>query len=177
MTAQTPSFSRSVPEGDTHERAVCDRCGFVSYDNPRIIVGSVPRDEQGRFLLCRRAIEPRRGFWTLPAGFLELSETPEEGARREAMEEARAALDLGPLLAIYTVTRISQVQLFYRARLTSTPEAGEESLEVALFRHEEIPIKALAFPTVASAIAHELEAERLAARGLAFSPFTHWEQP
>ena len=158
MTAQTPSFSRSVPEGDTHERAVCDRCGFVSYDNPRIIVGSVPRDEQGRFLLCRRAIEPRRGFWTIPAGYMELGETPDAGARREAHEEACAAIETGELLAVYTIARLSQVQIFYRASLVDPAiAAGEESLEVGLFGWDEIPWDELAFPSVAWALAHERE--------------------
>ena len=91
-------FDRLVPAGDTHERDVCRTCGFVNYQNPRIVVGSVVRHE-GKVLLCRRAIEPRRGFWTVPAGYLELNETPEDGARREAREEALAYLKLGELLA------------------------------------------------------------------------------
>lgn len=151
-------FSLKVPDGDDRPRPTCDRCGYVAYENPKIVVGSVATFE-GRVLLCRRAIEPRRGFWTIPAGYLELEETPEEGAIREAWEEARAKLALHDLLAVYTVRRLSQVQLFYRAMLVSPEiEAGPESLEVGLFAPEEIPTDELAFPTVRWALAHHLEA-------------------
>lgn len=155
-----PSFSLRVPDGDEMTRKVCDRCGFVAYENPKIVVGSVVRHE-GRILLCRRAIEPRAGFWTIPAGYLELGETPEEGARREAREEAGARLTLGRLLAIYAVPRISQVQMIYRAGLEHTDvSAGIESLEVRLFDPADIPFDDLAFPSVHWALAHEAEAER-----------------
>lgn len=148
-------FARRVPEGDTVERAVCDHCGFVRYDNPRIIVGSVVRAGD-KVLLCRRAIEPRRGFWTIPAGFLELRETPQAGAAREAMEEANARLEIGPLLAVYTVHRLSQVQLFYRALLADPAfSAGPESLEVALFDFDDIPRDEIAFPSVHWALDHD----------------------
>ncbi|MCG6857746.1 MAG: NUDIX hydrolase [Salaquimonas sp.] len=150
-----PSFIKTVPDGDTHERAVCENCGFVNYQNPKIVVGSVVRHE-GRFLMCRRAIEPRRGFWTIPAGYLELHETPEDGARREAFEEANAELTLKSLLAVYTVPRLSQVQLIYRATLASeTFAAGEESLEVGLYERKDIPWDDIAFPTVLWALEHE----------------------
>lgn len=137
-----------VPDGDDRERRVCPDCGFVDYENPKIVVGSVAT-WQGRVLLCRRAIPPRRGYWTLPAGYLELNESPEEGALREAWEEARARLEIEGLLAVYSVRRISQVQMFYRARL-AVPEvaAGPESEEVALFDWGAIPWGDLAFPTV-----------------------------
>ncbi|MEM7290625.1 MAG: NUDIX hydrolase [Pseudomonadota bacterium] len=150
-----PSFSRKVPSGDTHGRNVCDHCDFIHYENPKIVVGSVVR-QSGKVLLCRRAIEPRRGFWTIPAGYLELHETPEDGARREAMEEANADLRLDSLLAVYTVERLSQVQLIYRAGLNS-PEfsAGEESLEVDLFEWDQIPWLEIAFPTVLWALNHD----------------------
>ncbi|MDO8837717.1 MAG: NUDIX hydrolase [Parvibaculum sp.] len=143
-----PAFSRRVPTGDNLPRDICDRCGFIHYVNPKVVVGSVVSHE-GRILLCRRAIEPRRGFWTLPAGFMEQGETAEEGARREAREEANAEIALKDLLAVYSIPRIAQVQLMYRAEL-STPSfsAGEESLEVALFSWEEIPWEELAFPSV-----------------------------
>ena len=143
-----PAFTRRIPSGDSLTRDVCDRCGFINYVNPKIVVGSVVTYE-GRFLLCRRAIEPRRGFWTLPAGFMEQGETTEEGARREAREEANAEIVLHDLLAIYNIPRISQVQIMYRARLEK-PEfsAGEESLDVGLFRWEDIPWDELAFPSV-----------------------------
>jgi ADP-ribose pyrophosphatase YjhB (NUDIX family) len=150
-----PAFTRRQPEGDTHSRHVCDHCGFINYQNPKIVVGSVVRHE-GKILLCRRAIEPRRGFWTIPAGYLEMHETPEDGARREAREEAGAELALGGLLAVYTVPRLSQVQLIYRATLaTGEYFAGEESLEVGLFGLDEIPWADIAFPTVHWALKHE----------------------
>jgi ADP-ribose pyrophosphatase YjhB (NUDIX family) len=149
-----PRFVRRVPQGDTAERYVCDDCGHIYYSNPKIVVGSVVAHDE-RILMCRRAIEPRRGFWTLPAGFLEEHETPEDGARREAMEEARADIVLEALLAVYSVKRISQVQLMYRAHLAK-PEfaAGPESEEVVLFSWENIPWNELAFPSVRWALDH-----------------------
>ncbi len=146
-------FERRVPEGDDRTRLVCADCGFVNYENPKIVVGSVAAWE-GRILLCRRAIEPRRGFWTLPAGYLELHEEAAEGARREAWEEARARLEIDQLLAVYSIPRISQIQLMFRARLTS-PEvaAGPETLELDLFEWQEIPWDQLAFPSVHWALA------------------------
>src|SRR6202000_752420 len=105
-----------IPEGDDRERLVCGECGFVLYDNPKIVVGSVVR-WRDKILMCRRAINPRRGFWTLPAGYLELNESTQAGAAREAWEEARAKIAIETLLAIYDIPRISQVQLIYRARL------------------------------------------------------------
>ncbi|MEM7216044.1 MAG: NUDIX hydrolase [Pseudomonadota bacterium] len=163
----SPSLIKTVPDGDTHERSVCEHCGFVNYQNPKIVVGSVVRHE-GKILLCRRAIEPRRGFWTIPAGYMELLETPEDGARREAIEEANATLQLNSLLAVYTVARLSQVQLIYRATF-KTPgfSAGEESLEVGLFGWDEIPWKEIAFPTVHWALHHDHQIET----GGAVGPF------
>ncbi|HEX2019417.1 MAG TPA: NUDIX hydrolase [Aurantimonas sp.] len=154
-----PAFSLRTRHGDDLPRKICDNCGFVAYENPKIVVGSVVRHE-GRILLCRRAIEPRRGFWTIPAGYLELNETPEEGARREAREEAQAMLAIERLLAVYSVPRISQVQLIYRASL-ATPDfaAGPESLEVRLFDRAEIPRAELAFPSVHWALDHDRAAE------------------
>jgi len=141
-------FERRVPEGDDRERLVCVDCGFVRYDNPRVVVGSVATWGD-RVLLCRRAIEPRKGLWTLPAGFLELGEPVAEGAKREAREEACAELELDCVLAVYTIPHISQVQIFYRARLVDPDvAAGPESEEVALFRWEEIPWDEIAFPSV-----------------------------
>ena len=143
-----PEFVRAVPAGDTIERQVCSTCGYVAYENPKIVVGSVVA-EGGRVLLCRRAIEPRAGYWTLPAGYLELHETTAEGARREAMEEAGANIALEGILAVYDVSRIGQVQVMYRAHF-ATPgiAAGEESLEVGMFAWDEIPWDDIAFPTV-----------------------------
>jgi ADP-ribose pyrophosphatase YjhB (NUDIX family) len=143
-----PAFTRRIPEGDTFERAICDHCGHVAYDNPKIVVGSVVLHE-GRILLCRRAIAPRTGFWTVPAGYLELNETPEDGARREAREEALAEITLGPLLAVYSVPKLSQVQMIYMATLNGGQHAaGPESLETRLFAFDEIPVDEIAFPTV-----------------------------
>lgn len=154
-----PNFARRVPDGDTMERFVCKDCGHVHYANPKVVVGAVIAAE-GRVLLCRRAIEPRRGFWTLPAGYLEEHETPEDGARREAREEAMADIAIDRLLAVYSIPRISQVQLIYRARLARPQFApGPESLDARLFAWGEIPHGELAFPSVRWALAHYREAE------------------
>ena len=150
-------FVRRVPDGDSMERHVCGDCGFVSYENPKVVVGAVVTFED-RILLCRRAIPPRRDYWTLPAGYMELNETTADGAAREAWEEAQARIEIDGLLAVYNIPRISQVQLIYRAHL-KTPEfsPGPESLEVALFRWEEIPWASLAFPSVHWALGHHRE--------------------
>ncbi|GAB5469633.1 MAG: NUDIX hydrolase [Rhodospirillales bacterium] len=141
-------FEKAVPEGDDRERLVCRDCGFVDYENPKIVVGSVVTWE-GRILLCRRSIAPRKGFWTLPAGYLELQEAPETGAKREAWEEARAKIAIDQLMSVYSIERLSQVQLIYRARLLDPAvEAGPESLEVGLFDWDEIPWPDIAFPSV-----------------------------
>ena len=150
---------RRIPEGDNRERMICAECGFVLYDNPKIVVGSVTRWGD-RILLCRRSINPRRGFWTLPAGYLELNESTTAGAEREAWEEARARIEIHSLLAIYNITRLSQVQLIYRARLVDEViAAGPESLEVRLFGWDEIPWGEIAFPSVRWALHHEREAQ------------------
>ena len=157
MERKTRPSQRVVPEGDDRERLVCPDCGFVQYDNPKIVVGSVVWSGD-RILMCRRAIMPRRGFWTLPAGYLELNEAPIDGARREAWEEARARIDIDALLAVYDVPRISQVQLIWRATLASPDiSAGPESLEVGLFAWDEIPWDEIAFPTVRWALRHAAE--------------------
>lgn len=154
---------RAVPPGDDRERLTCPDCGYVAYQNPLIVVGSVATWSAGdeeTILLCRRAIEPRRGYWTLPAGFMEERETTQAGAMREAWEEARARIAIDALLAIYDIARISQVQLIFRARLTAPDVApGPESLEVGLFRWNDIPWHELAFPTVHWAL-HEHRARR-----------------
>jgi ADP-ribose pyrophosphatase YjhB (NUDIX family) len=149
-------FVRQIPDGDTRERMVCATCGHIDYQNPKIVVGSVV-GHAGRVLLCRRAIEPRRGFWTLPAGYLELGETAEEGARREALEEADARIALDGLLAVFSISRIGQVQLIFRARFADAAlphfAAGPESLEVRLFDWDDIPRADIAFPSVHWALA------------------------
>lgn len=140
--------TRRVPDGDERPRFVCPSCGAIHYENPKVVVGSVCRWQE-QILLCRRAIEPRTGFWTIPAGYLEMEESTEDGAMREAWEEARATIRLTGLLAVYNVVRIGQVQMLYRAELV-TPEVapGPESQEVALFGWDDIPWDDLAFPTV-----------------------------
>ena len=136
------------PAGDTLERHVCTGCGEIHYLNPKVVVGAVCRWQE-RVLLCRRAIEPRAGFWVVPAGYLERGESTEEGARREAWEEAGARLDITGLLAVYNVVRIGQVQLFYGARLLDPQVvAGAETLELDLFDWRGIPWGELAFPSV-----------------------------
>ncbi len=147
-SSPTSRFIRRVPEGDDRERLLCPDCGHVAYENPKVVVGSVV-DLDGGVLLCRRAIEPRRGFWTLPAGYMELHETVEEGAKREAWEEARARLSLDGILAVYSIARLGQVQVMFRARLAEPGfEAGPESLEARRFAWEDVPWDDLAFPTV-----------------------------
>jgi ADP-ribose pyrophosphatase YjhB (NUDIX family) len=151
---QVHRFSQRIPVGDDRERMVCDDCGWVHYVNPKVVVGSVVswNDE---ILLCRRAIEPRVGYWTIPAGYLEEGETPDAGALREAWEEARAEIQIDALLAVYSIAVLSQVQLIYRGRLTSSQiQPGPESLEVGLFAWSNIPWNELAFPTVAWALDH-----------------------
>ncbi len=141
-----------VPEGDERPRLVCDDCGFIAYENPKIIVGAVATWGD-RYLLARRAIEPRQGFWTIPAGFMELNESTEAGAAREVWEEARAKVRIGPLLGVYSLTHISQVHLIYRADMVDAEHApGPESLEVALLPWNDIPWHGLAFPSVAWAL-------------------------
>ena len=146
-----PEFIRQIPEGDNRERSVCRDCGHIDYQNPKIVVGAVVAHE-GRVMLCKRAIEPRRGYWTLPAGYMELGETTEEGAAREAMEEAEADITLEGMLAVYSISRIGQVQLIYRARFADPANpsfaAGPESEDVRLFDWDEIPWDEIAFPTV-----------------------------
>ncbi|MEJ0042691.1 MAG: NUDIX hydrolase, partial [Rhizomicrobium sp.] len=165
----SPRFVRIVPEGDTTERYVCGDCGHIYYTNPKIVVGSVVRFGE-RILMCRRAIEPRKGFWTLPAGYLEEHETPEDGARREAREEALCEIVLEGLLAVYSVTRLSQVQLMYRARLDAEQfGAGAESLDVKLFAWDDIPWTEIAFPSVRWALYHWRESKDAAI----FAPFSN----
>ncbi|MGM0553290.1 MAG: NUDIX domain-containing protein [Pseudomonadota bacterium] len=155
-----PNFIRAIPAGDDRERRICNHCGFVDYENPRIIVGSVAVWED-RVLLCRRAIDPRKGRWTLPAGFMEKGESPEEGARREAWEEARAQLETDRLIGVYSVPHIGHVQLIYRAQLRDPAVApGLESQEVGLFRFDDLPAD-IAFPSVNWALRHYLETRDL----------------
>lgn len=163
------NFVRAVPDGDTLERDVCGTCGFVHYLNPKVVVGSVVHHD-GRILLCRRAIEPRSGYWTVPAGYMELGETAAEGAVREAQEEACAEIVVEAVLAVYTIPRIAQVQIMHVARLGAPHfRAGPESAEVRLFAWEEIPWRDLAFPSVHWALEHFRQVQGKAA----FPAFTN----
>ncbi|MGI9233175.1 MAG: NUDIX hydrolase [Woeseiaceae bacterium] len=136
--------SRRTPEKDTHERWVCDNCDTVHYQNPLIVVGCVA-ERNGKVLLCKRAIEPRYGYWTVPAGFMELGETLAGGAARETLEEACATVELGHLFASVDVIDAGQVHLFFSGKLVSDYGVGDESLEVALFSEDEIPWSEIAF--------------------------------
>jgi len=137
-----------IPPDDNRERATCTVCGTVHYENPLNVVGTVPVWND-KVLLCLRNIEPRKGYWTLPAGFMELGETTAEGALRETVEEAGARIDLQGLFTLLNVVRVGQVHLFYRATLRDTDFApGPETIEARLFREDEIPWDELAFRTV-----------------------------
>lgn len=137
-----------IPEGDTLLRHVCSACGHIHYENPRMILGCIAEYE-GKILLCRRAIEPRLGLWTLPAGFMENAESTQEGARRETREEAGAEVVIDAPFALVSIAHINQVHFFYRAHLLSpTYSAGAESLEVELFPLQAIPWSKIAFPSV-----------------------------
>ena len=144
-------FEKVRHEGDERDRLTCQDCGYVAYENPKVVVGAVV-EAPGGLLLCRRAIEPRAGFWTLPAGYMELGETAAEGAAREAWEEARARIAIDGVLAVYSIARIGQVQILFRARLEAGEgpgyAAGPESLEVRVFPWAAIPWESLAFPSV-----------------------------
>ena len=142
------AVSLLVPPGDNRERYVCPQCGTIHYQNPRNVVGTVPVWED-KVLLCRRAIEPRYGYWTLPAGFMENDETTAAAAGRETEEEAGANIELGDLFSLLNVVHVHQVHLFYLARLVDLDFApGIESLDVQLFGESEIPWSDLAFPTI-----------------------------
>ena len=137
-----------VPTDDSRERAVCGSCQHIDYENPLNVVGTVPVWEDS-VLLCRRNIEPRHGFWTLPAGFMELGESTEAGAVRETDEEAGARIVVEGLFTVLNVVRVGQVHFFYRARLEDTRFApGPETIEARLFREDEVPWDELAFRTV-----------------------------
>lgn len=163
---QNADFRLDVPDGDDRVRKICNRCSFIDYVNPKIVTGAVViKDEH--VLICRRAIEPRKGFWTLPAGFMEEGESVEEGARREVREEACAEIELDGLIGVYSVPRISQVQLMFRAKLLSGIAPGPESEAVKLVRWADIPWSEMAFPTAIWALTHYAQTRHLKA----FAPF------
>jgi len=144
--------AQAIPEGDNRPRYVCTHCDAIHYQNPKLVIGSLPvweQDGELKVLLCKRAIEPRHGYWTLPAGFMENAETTEQAAVRETEEEAGANIELGGLFTLLNVAHVHQVHLFYLARLVDLDFApGIESLEVQLFAEREIPWDELAFPTI-----------------------------
>lgn len=142
-----------IPPDDNRARFVCQQCGTIHYQNPKMVIGSIPvweQDGETRILLCRRAIEPRHGFWTLPAGFMENDETTADAALRETSEEAGANIRLHGLFSLINVAHVHQVHMFYRATLLDLNYlAGPESLEVSIFSEAQIPWNDIAFPTVA----------------------------
>lgn len=143
------------PPDDNRLRHVCTTCGVIHYQNPKLVIGAIPEWRDGRILLCRRAIEPRHGLWTLPAGFMENGETTTEAAIRETLEEANARIAIGELYSMYNLPYINQVHLLFRARLLDTDFfPGAESLEVQLFDESEIPWGELAFRPVRFTLEH-----------------------
>jgi ADP-ribose pyrophosphatase YjhB (NUDIX family) len=149
-----------VPPGDTMPRHVCDACHSVHYQNPRMVVGCIPEWED-RILLCRRAIEPRHGLWTVPAGYMENGETTFQGALRETLEEANARVEIGSLYALYNIPHINQVYILFRSRLLDTEVSpGAETLEVRLFAESEIPWDRIAFASVRNTLTHYYEDRR-----------------
>ncbi len=151
------AVSHRVPTGDTRPRYICDDCDHIHYQNPRIIAGCLPV-HGNQVLLCKRAIEPRKGWWTLPAGFLENGETTAEGALRETQEEANANAEIIEIYTMFSLPHISQVYMFFRAQLLDLNfSAGEESLEVALFEEHEVPWEELAFPVITHTLQHYFE--------------------
>ncbi|MFV0477428.1 MAG: NUDIX hydrolase [Parahaliea sp.] len=161
-----------IPEGDDRERYVCDNCGAVHYSNPRIIVGCLPVHED-KVLLCKRAIEPRMNYWTLPAGFMENGETTGQGAARETWEEARAQVVDLSLYRIFDVPHINQVYMFYRCGIADGEYGvGPESLETRLFDEDEIPWDKIAFAVVKTALREFLEDVRIGSYALRTSVIT-----
>ena len=144
--------SLRIPQGDNRERHVCDLCGQIHYQNPKIVAGCIPEWE-GRILLCRPAIEPRHGLWTIPAGFMENGETIEQAATRETLEEACAQVEISGLYAVCNIPHVSQVYMIFRAGLCDGAFApGIESLETALFDENQIPWSEMAFPVVVQSL-------------------------
>ena len=142
------SLRTQIPDGDTLPRLVCGRCATIHYENPKIVVGCIP-EWKDRILLCKRAIEPRYGLWTFPAGFMEMDETVEDAAARETLEEANAAVEISQLYAIFSIPQVNQVYIVFRGIMNKAEfGAGRESLEVTLLKREEIPWPDLAFPVI-----------------------------
>ena len=149
-----------VPPGDSLPRHICTNCGIIHYENPKMVVGCIPEWENG-ILLCRRAIEPRHGLWTVPAGFMENGETTAEGALRETLEEANARVEILGLYALFNIPHINQVYMLFRARLLDLDfSAGAETLETKLFDEDKIPWDQIAFVTVRRTLRHYFDDRR-----------------
>ncbi len=154
-----------IPEGDTLPRFVCDACNTIHYENPKMIVGCVA-EWQGKILLCRRAIEPRHGLWTVPAGFLENGETTAAGAQRETLEEANERVEIDALFALYNLPHINQVYMLFRGRLLDLDFGpGAETLETRLVAEDEVPWSDLAFVTVRNTLIHYFSDRRAGSFG------------
>lgn len=145
-------ISQSIPDGDNRLRYVCHHCGTIFYENPKLVVGTIPffmKNNEPHVILCKRGIEPRHGFWTLPSGFMENGETTEEGALRETEEESGAHIKVNRIFTMINVPHVRQVHIYYIADMTDhTFKAGIESLEVRIFTEKDIPWDEIAFPTV-----------------------------
>ncbi|MET3105497.1 ADP-ribose pyrophosphatase YjhB (NUDIX family) [Oxalobacteraceae bacterium GrIS 2.11] len=166
-----------IPPDDNRLRYVCDHCHTIHYQNPKLVVGSLPvweQDGEVKILLCRRAIEPRYGYWTLPAGFMENGETTGQAALRETEEESGAHVAMHELFSIINVIHVDQVHLFYRATLLDLDySAGTESLEVALFSEDQIPWEDLAFQTTVHTLKYYFEQIRLPDNRAPFPLYSH----
>jgi ADP-ribose pyrophosphatase YjhB (NUDIX family) len=161
---------QEIPEMDNRLRYVCPACKTIHYENPKVIAGALPIHD-GRILLCKRAIEPRHGYWTLPAGFMENEETTPQAAQRETLEEANARVSVHHLISMIDVPYISQVHMFFHATLDDLDfSAGEESLEVDLFKPSEIPWDEIAFATVKKTLQHFLHHDRLSDESVGHIP-------
>jgi ADP-ribose pyrophosphatase YjhB (NUDIX family) len=162
------TISKKVPSDDNRERSVCDSCSTVHYQNPLIVVGCIVESD-GKILLCKRSIEPRYGYWTIPGGFMELGETLAGGAARETLEEACATVDISHQFASVDVVDAGQVHIFFCGTLVGDFGVGEESLETQLFGEDEIPWDDLAFPSIHWALESYRKVEGVAE----FTPFLH----
>ena len=169
--------TQEIPPGDNRHRYCCGQCGAIHYQNPKLVLGTVPVWGE-QVLLCRRAIEPRYGLWTLPAGFMENGETTEEGAARETAEEAGARIELGPLYSVLDIPHVDQVHMFFHARLLDTQfDPGPESLEARLFSEADIPWELLAFRTVEQMLRWFFEDRRTGLFGLRTQAIRYQPRP
>ncbi|MGI0115880.1 NUDIX hydrolase [Zooshikella sp. RANM57] len=172
-------ITTTIPQGDNRPRHVCTHCGMVHYQNPKIVAGCLPI-YQNQILLCQRAIHPRAGFWTLPAGFMELNETTQQAAERETWEEACAKVEIGELYTLFNLPHINQVYLIFLAQLTQpTFSPGEESLSTELFTEDTIPWNNLAFPTITKTLEYyfrDLKQESFTFRSIDIAPHASYKE-